>query len=249
MLAGLLSGMLGIGGGVVVVPGLALVFASISAMHDYSMHMAAGTSLAIMIITALSSARAHHLRNNVEWDIFLQLLPGIVFGVIFGVVFASYLPKRAIEIIFALFVFLMGIRMFFLIKSKPSRKLPRWPGMSLVAFIIGAKSGLLGIGGGAITIPFLNYCNVPIRKASGTSIACTIPIALIGSIGFVLTGWHIVNLPYSLGYVYLPAFFGAAIMSLIFAPVGAILASYINVTFVKRIFALFLFIACVKMIF
>lgn len=249
VLAGLLSGMLGIGGGIVVVPGLVIVFTRFAKMQGFSMHMAAGTSLAIMIITAISSIYAHHQRDNVLWPLFLRLLPGILIGVISGAIFASYLPARILEIIFGVFVFLMALRMFLLIKSKPTRKLPDWPWLSLVAFVIGGKSGLLGIGGGAITIPFLNYCNVPMRKASGTSIACTFPIAIVGAISFAITGFHVVTIPYSIGYVYLPAFFGVAIMSLLFAPVGAALASRIDIVLVKRIFGFLLFIVSIKMIF
>jgi len=248
ILAGLLSGMLGIGGGVVVVPGLALVFGHLAVMQGFSMHMAEGTSLAAMIVTAISSIYAHHRYNRVLWPVFLRLLPGILVGVTFGAIFASYLPTRVLEIIFGLFVFFIAVRMFLLIKSKPARKLPNWPWLSLVAFLIGGKSGLLGIGGGAITIPFLTYCNVPMRKASGTSIACTLPIAIVGAISFAIMGWKVVAIPYSIGYVYLPAFFGVAIMSLLFAPVGAKLSSMINVTLVKRIFAILLFIVSIKMI-
>ncbi|MGD9153377.1 MAG: sulfite exporter TauE/SafE family protein [Gammaproteobacteria bacterium] len=248
VLAGLLSGMLGIGGGIIVVPGLAFVFAHFAKMQGFSMHMAEGTSLAIMIITAISSIYAHHQRENILWPLFLRLLPGILIGVISGAIFAGYLPARILEIIFGVFVFLMALRMFLLIKSKPTRKLPSWPWLSLIAFIIGGKSGLLGIGGGAITIPFLNYCNVPMRKASGTSIACTLPIAIVGAISFAITGFNVVTIPYSIGYIYLPAFFGVAVMSLLFAPVGAALSGKVDVALVKRIFGVLLFVASIKMI-
>lgn len=249
LLAGLLSGMLGIGGGIVVVPGLAFVFAHFAAMHGFSMHMAEGTSLAIMIVTAISSICAYHKRDNVLWPVFFRLLPGILIGVIFGAVFASYLPTRILEIIFGLFVLLMAFRMLLLFNSKPTRKLPSWPWLSLVAFVIGGKSGLLGIGGGAITIPFLTYCNVPMRKASGTSIACTLPMAIVGAISFAVMGFHVVTVPYSIGYIYLPAFFGTAIMSLLFAPIGAMLSSKVNVELIKRIFGILLLLTSIKMIF
>jgi len=248
ILAGLLSGMLGIGGGVVVVPGLAFVFAHLAVMHGFAMHMAEGTSLSVMIITAISSIYAHHKRGNVLWSVFLRLLPGILIGVICGVMLAGYLPARILKIIFGFFVLLMAFRMFLLIKSKPTRKLPGCYWLSLVAFLIGGKSGLLGIGGGAITIPFLTYCNIPMRKASGTSIACTLPIATAGTISFAIMGFNVVVIPHSIGYVYLPAFFGVASMSLLFAPIGAALSSKIDVSLVKRIFAVLLFVVGIKMI-
>lgn len=247
-ITGLLSGMLGIGGGVVVVPGLALVFAHLALMQGVSMHMAEGTSLAVMIITALSSMRVHHSHKNVLWPVVLRLLPGMLIGVIVGASFASVMPTYILEILFGLFVLFIAVQMFLLIKPKATRKLPRWSGLSLAAFLIGGKSGLLGIGGGSITIPFLIYCNVPMRKASGTSIACTLPIAIFGTLSFMISGWNVINIPYSLGYVYLPAFFSVAIMSLLFAPIGARLSLLINVSIIKRIFAILLFFAGIKMV-
>jgi len=248
MIVGLLSGMLGIGGGVVVVPGLALVFAHFVMMQGSVMHMAEGTSLAVMIITAASSMRAHHRYKNVLWSVVLRLLPGMLIGVIVGAIFASFMPTRILEILFGLFILFIAVQMILLTKPKPTRKLPRWPALSLVAFLIGGKSGLLGIGGGSITIPFLTYCNVPMRKASGTSIACTLPIAIFGAASFIIMGWKIISIPYSLGYVYLPAFLSVAIMSLLFAPIGARLSLLINVSIIKRIFAILLFFVGIKMV-
>jgi uncharacterized membrane protein YfcA len=250
IIAGLLSGMLGIGGGSVVVPGLALVFGHLVIMQGTSMHMAEGTSLAVMIFTATSSVYAHHHHENVLWPVMLRLLPGMLIGVIVGAVFASFMPTRVLEVLFGLFLLFIAWRMFLLIKPKPTptRKLPQWPGLSLVAFLIGGKSGLLGIGGGAITIPFLTYCNVPMRKASGTSIACTLPIAIFGAASFIVTGWNVITIPHSLGYVYLPAFISVAIMSLLFAPIGARLSMLIDVFIIKRIFAVLLFFVSIKMI-
>lgn len=249
IIAGLASGLLGIGGGLIVVPGLALVFTYSGIPHGIIMHLAAGTSLAVMIITASSAIFAHNRLNNVLWSVVLRLLPGITLGVVSGAVFASYLTTHWLQFLLGLFLLFISIKMFFLSKPKPTRSLPGWPVLSPVGFLIGLKSGLLGLGGGAVTIPFLTYCNIPMRKASGTSIACTFPIAVIGTISFIMLGYRVNPMPYSTGFVYWPAFFGVAVMTVLFAQVGAWLNSRINVNLLKRLFATFLLIVGIRLLF
>lgn len=248
IIAGLFAGLLGVGGGLIVVPALALIFAMSKMPHELLMHMAAGTSLAVMIFTAMSSSYAHNRNGNVNWSVFWRLLPAILCGVIAGVICSSFLHNRALEILFGLFVLFVSYKMFFGFKPKPARKLPELPLLSSVGFLIGAKSGLLGVGGGAITIPFLSYCNVPLRKASGTSAICTLPIAIVGSIGFLITGWNN-SLPYSLGYIYWPAFLCVAAMTVICAPIGAKIAKHTNVEILRKIFAVFMVLVGLKLLF
>ena len=177
--AGLASGLLGIGGGLIVVPALAFVFTLASVPPFEIMHLAAGTSLAVMIVTAISGMIAHHRLKNILWPIFFRLLPSILIGVIVGAIFAGSLNTRWLEIIFGVFLLFISITMFSLAQPKLTRCLPRWPLLSLMGFVIGGNSGLLGVGGGAVTIPLLTYCNVSMRNISGISIACALPISIV----------------------------------------------------------------------
>lgn len=249
IIAGLASGLLGIGGGLIVVPSLAFAFSFAGIPQGIIMHLAAGTSLAAMIVTAVSAIFAHNRLNNVLWPVVLRLLPAITLGVISGAVFASYLTTHWLQVLFGLFLLVISIQMLFLSKPKPTRSLPQWPVLSLVGFLIGLKSGLLGLGGGAVIIPFLVYCNVPMRKASGTSIACTFPIAVVGTITFIILGLRVNQIPYSTGYIYWPAFLGVSVMTVIFAQVGAWLNGKINVALLKRLFAAFLFFISIRLLF
>jgi len=248
-IAGLMSGLLGIGGGIIVVPALAFVFKLAGMPSGYIMHFAIGTSLAVMILTACSSIRAHHALHNILWSVWLRLMPGVVIGVVLGIFFASLLPTLILQRLFGLFLLVISIQIFLLLKPKPTRQLPRWRLMSFVGLLIGAKSGLLGVGGGAITIPFLTYCNVPMRKASGTSVACTLPIAIAGTIGAILVGGHAVPIPYAIGYVYWPAFLAVSIVSVLVAPLGAKLAVHTNTKVLKRLFAVVIFGIGVRLLF
>ncbi len=249
IVAGFASVLLGIGGGFIVVPGLAFVFVLSGFPHAEIMHVAAGTSLAIMIITSASAIIAHNRLRNILWPIVLRLLPGILIGVIVGALLASFLTTRWLKLLFGLFLLFVSIKMFFLSKPKSARQVPGRAISSLIGFLIGTKSGLLGIGGGSIIIPFLTYCNVPMRKASGTSITCTLPLAIVGTISFIILGWQVNQVPHSFGYVYWPAFLGVAVMSVIFAQVGAALNSKVRVNWLKRIFAIFLFFVSMNLLF
>ncbi len=248
IIAGLASGLLGIGGGLVVVPGLAFVFVLNGFPHAEIMHVAAGTSLAIMIVTSASGIFAYHRLKNVLWPIVLRFLPGVLIGVVVGALLASYLSTRWLQLLFGLFLLFVSIKMLFLSKPKPTRQVPGKLASSVISFLIGAKSGLLGLGGGSIIIPFLTYCNVPMRKASGTSITCTLPISIVGTISFIMLGWQMNQVPHSFGYVYWPAFLSVAVMSVIFAQVGAKLNSKVRVDWLKRIFAIFLFFISINLL-
>lgn len=249
IVTGLFSGILGIGGGLVVVPGLAFIFTLSHMPIDATMHMAAGTSLAIMIVTATSAIISYQWRGNIPWKVVLKLLPGIIVGVVAGVFLASFLSTRILELLFGLFLLIISIQMIMLMKPKPTRTLPRWWWLISIGLLIGGKSGLLGVGGGAITIPFLTYCNVPMRKASGASITCTLPIAIVGSLCFMVSGWHALDVPHSIGYVYWPAFISVSIASLIFAPIGVILGHRMRTHLLKRLFGIFLLFVSLHLLF
>lgn len=247
--AGTLSGLLGIGGGSVVVPGLAFLFAMYGMPHANVLHLAMGTSLAAMIITSLSSIRAHHRFGNVQWGLWLRIAPGIVLGAIFGTNISGFLRTDSLSVLFAIFLILVALRMFFLIKPKPSRPLPSTFAICAGGFLVGTVSGLLGIGGATMTIPLLVFFSVPMHRAAGTAVATTLPIAVVGSISVIVIGWHAPNLPHlwTLGYVLWPVALGVGLGSASCAPVGAWLAQRASVTNLKRIFASFLFITAIGM--
>ena len=248
MLAGLLAGLLGIGGGIIIVPALLYIF-TLQHMHpDITMHMAAGTSLAIMVLTSISSICAHHYRGNVYWPIFLKLVPSIIVGVIIGATCAHFVNTRIIEIVFGIFLLLVSLRIFFHLTPSGHKELPSGLTLNSAGLIIGGKSGFLGVGGGSIIIPFLLYFNIPMHKASGTCAACSFIIALVGSISFILLGLKVNAGPNYLGYIYLPAFINVALTSIIFAPIGAWLGSKFSVTVLKKIFALFLFLTSISLL-
>jgi uncharacterized protein len=247
--AGLLSGGLGVGGAVFVVPALVFIFHLGGMPNNFIMHIAIGTSLAAMVVTTCSSLCAHHRQLNISWIIFLQLLPGLIMGALFGALLSAHLSTIMLKIIFGIFLLFIAFHLFLSPKLNSTCQLPKWPGKTLIGSLVGMKAGLLGAGCGIMLVPFLTYCNVPIRKASGTALACTLPIAFMGALSFIFAGRYITNIAYSSGYVYWPAFFGIITTSVIFAPIGSYLADRIDAKKLKQLFAIFLLIVGLKWIF
>ncbi len=248
-IAGVLSGLLGIGGGIIVIPLLVWLFKAQNIPSDLVMHLAAGTSLSVMIFTAASSLYGHIKHGVVIWPIYRQLAVGMIIGTVFGAIFGHFLPGKILEILFAIFVFIVAIRMLMAIKPKSKKTLPRPLSMFSIALLIGSKSGLLGLGGGAITIPFLGYCNVPVRDIVAVSVACSLTIAIVGTISFVFTGQHATDLPaWSLGYIYLPAFLGIVLTGPLCAQLGAYFSHKLPVTVLTRILGAALLIMAVRML-
>lgn len=241
--AGTLAGLLGIGGGIIIVPVLALVFRNQGVPIDVLMHVSIGTSLATIVVTSLSSIRAHQKRGAIDWSVFRRITPGILFGALFGAVLADAIPGAELRTLFAIFMFLVATQMMIAGTPAPHRKLPARPGMLGAGVVIGTIAALMGVGGGSMSVPFLTWCNVHIRQAVATSAAIGLPIALAGTAGFIFTGWGSDALPaWSLGYVNLPAFTGIVIASILFAPLGARLAHTIPPKLLKRIFAVLLYV-------
>lgn len=249
ILAGTASGLLGIGGGVIIIPGLVWLFKAQGISYHLIMHMAAGTALASMILTASSSAYGHIKRGANVWPTYKRLAPGIIIGTIIGAIIGHFIPNRALEIIFGIFIIFFAVRMILNFQSKPSRKLPNNFFTFLIAFIIGAKSGILGIGGGAIIIPVLTYCNVKIRDTVAISATCSVTIAIIGAISFMLMGQYATHLPnLSIGYVYLPALLGIILVAPLCAQIGAYFSHRLPVDTLKRILGFVLLIIAVRML-
>ncbi len=240
-LAGTLAGLLGIGGGIIIVPVLALVFAHQGVDSEVLMHVAIGTSLATIVITSLSSIRAHQRRGAIQWPVFVAITPGIVVGGLLGSAIAELLRGETLRLIFSVFMLLVAAQMALGNAAKPHRHLPARRGLLLAGGLIGTVSALMGVGGGSMSVPFLTWCNMPVRQAVATSAAIGLPIAVAGSLGFVVSGWGAAQRPdWSLGYINFPAFLGIVVASTLFAPLGARLAHRIPEKVLKRVFAAFL---------
>ena len=247
--AGVMAGMLGVGGGLIIVPVLAWIFGRQQVSDALIMHLAIGTSLASIVVTSISSVRAHHRRGAVLWPAFWRLTPGIVIGAWLGAAVADVLSSTALTKIFAVFVLMVSAQMAFGAKPAPQRELPGAAGMAVTGGVIGVLSAIVGIGGGSLTVPFLIWCNIHMRQAVATSAACGLPIALAGSVGFIVTGFNAADLPaWSLGYVYGPALIGVAFASMLTAPLGAKLAHTLPTDSLKKIFAVFLAVIGTKML-
>ncbi|MDP2248306.1 MAG: sulfite exporter TauE/SafE family protein [Nitrosomonadales bacterium] len=248
-IAGLLSGLFGVGGGLIIVPILSLVFTGLAFPEQHVMHMALGTSLATILFTSVSSARAHHSHANIIWSLVSKITPGIVLGALLGTVLAASLETGWLRMIFALFVFAIATQLILNLTPNPKRGLPGLFGTSVAGVIIGIISSLVGIGGGSLSVPFLIYCNISIKKSIGTSAAIGLPIALAGTAGFIFNGLHATQLPsYSIGYIFIPAVFCIASVSWIFAPLGAKLAQHLPAMTLKRAFAVLLYLIGLKML-
>jgi uncharacterized membrane protein YfcA len=247
--AGTLAGMLGVGGGLVIVPVLAWVFVGFGFDSGVIMHLAVGTSLATIVFTSISSVRAHHRRGAVQWPAVWRLMPGIVLGVMVGALVAERLPTAALRNVFGIFELLVAAQMGFSLLPEARRSLPGRLGMTLAGSVIGALSAIVGIGGGTLTVPFLLWCGVAMRQAVATSAACGLPIAVAGAVAFAWTGSGNTALPpLSLGYLYLPALLGVAVTSILFAPLGAHLAHRLPTRVLRRFFAVFLAVLGIKML-
>lgn len=245
---GILAGLLGIGGGVIIVPLLTASFGILGISSDNLHHLALGTSLATIMFTSIASFRAHHARGGVAWRVVRLIAPGIIVGTLGGSWVAAMISTLMLKRFFVVFLFYVAFQLFLDIKPKPHAELPGVIGCSLVGGGIGLVSSLVGIGGGTMSVPFLLWCNIDIYRAVGTSAAIGFPIALAGTVGYVLTGLGTPGLPpLSVGFVYLPALFGIAVASSVTAPLGVRLARRLPVGVLKKCFALFVLVMALKM--
>jgi uncharacterized protein len=248
---GFLAGLLGIGGGMIMVPFLTFIMSWRGASPDLAIKMAIATSMATIIFTSISSVRAHHQRGAVRWDIVKGLAPGIVGGSLLASMGLFALLKGAwLAIFFGLFVTFSATQMFLDKKPAPTRQMPEVGGKVAAGGAIGFLSGLVGAGGGFISVPFMAWCNVPIHNAVATSAALGFPIALANATGYVFSGWSVQGLPVgSFGYIWLPALGVVAVASVFMAPVGAKLAHALDVKRLKRVFACVLYVLAAYMLY
>jgi len=250
--SGLLAGLFGIGGGLVIVPALNAVFvAGLVAMPaDARMHVAIGSSLAVIVFTAFSSARAHHGYGAVLWPAVRGLAPGVVAGALLGAALADMLATRALEVVFGVFAAAMAVQIGLAPRVEPADegRLPRLPGFLGAGTVIGAVSALGGIGGGVMTVPYLAWHAVPLRTAVGTAAACTLPVALAGAVGYAAAGWGAALPAGASGYLYWPAIAMIAVAAMLTAPLGARLAHRLPVRQLRRLFAVLLLLVAADML-
>jgi uncharacterized membrane protein YfcA len=246
LVAGFIAGLLGVGGGLVIVPVLAWLLEA-QGVTQYAMHYALGTSLASILFTSISSLRAHHARGAVEWSTVRRITPGIIVGTFVGASLAAQLSALPLKLFFVAFLFYAATQMWWNFKPASHRQLPGFVGMFGAGGIIGAVSSWVGIGGGTLSVPFQLWCNVPLHRAIGTSAAIGLPIAAAGALGYALNGPTVDALPGSLGYIHLTALAAIALGSVATAPLGARAAHALPVGKLKRVFALFLFVLAMRM--
>ena len=241
--AGYLAGLLGIGGGMMMVPALTFVLTRRGVEPGLAVKMAIATSMATILFTSLSSVRAHHSRGAVRWSIVRTMAPGIVLGgLLAGAAVFALLQGRWLALSFALFVGFSGLRMLRPPAPKPTRGMPGPLGQAAMGGAIGFVSSLVGAGGAFLSVPFMSRGNVPLKEAVGTSAALGFPIALAGTAGVIISGHGLAPaLPGAWGYLYLPALAIIALASVSLAPLGARSAHRMDVATLRRWFAVLLF--------
>jgi uncharacterized membrane protein YfcA len=244
---GFAAGLLGIGGGMIMVPFITMLLSTRGFPIDIIVKVAIATSLTTILFTSLASVRAHHKRGAVRWEVVRSLAPGMVVGSIAGAQIAHLLKGNVLAITFAIFVGFMATQMLFKREVKADRTLPGPRGMFGAGGVIGVISAIVGAGGGFVTVPFLMRANIRIHEAVAISAACGFPIALAGTLGYIIAGWNL-DLPAgTVGYVYLPALVCIVATSMLTAPWGARAAHAMSVAGLKRVFAMILYALCVYM--
>jgi uncharacterized protein len=240
---GFLAGLLGIGGGMLMVPFLTMIFSHRGVDPQLAVKMAIATSMATILFTSISSVRAHHARGAVRWPLVARFAPGLVLGgLLAGAGVFSLIKGSALALVFAAFVGFSATQMLRNRKPKPSRQMPGPVGTAAAGTGIGFISGLVGAGGAFISVPFMTWCNVPMHNAVGTSAALGFPIALANTLGYVFAGWKLeTGVPGTLGYLVMPALVTIACASVITAPLGARTAHAMDTASLKRVFALLLY--------
>jgi uncharacterized membrane protein YfcA len=248
---GFLAGLLGIGGGMIMVPFLTIILSGRGVAPDLAVKMAIATSMATIIFTSVSSVRAHHKRGAVRWDLVKGLAPGIVLGGMLASMGVFALLKGAwLALFFAAFVSFSATQMFLDKKPAPTRQVPGNAGLLSAGGVIGFLSGMVGAGGGFVSVPFMTWCNVAIHNAVATSAALGFPIALANVIGYAISGQGLQNLPaHSFGYLWLPGLGVIAACSVLTAPIGARAAHKLPVKQLKRAFASILYLLAAYMLY
>ena len=244
-LAGFAAGLFGVGGGTIIVPLLFIVFTQMDYSPDVIMHLALGTSLATIVVTSISSLMAHHKNGAVIWPVFKNLAPPMAIGCFLGAGLAGWLSGIQLQLIVGVFLIWVAYTMFVGAKKvqDSTKILPSSAKQIMAGSVIGGASAIFGIGGGSLTVPYLTRYGVVMQKAVGTSAACGLPIAIAGALGFMIFGMNQqVNIPNTIGFVHIYAFFGISVMSFFTAKLGAKVAHALSPQILKKCFAVLLVI-------
>ena len=254
-IAGLLAGMFGIGGGTIIVPALIVTLNFFGHGGTWTTHIAVATSLSTIIATSLSSSWVQNKNHNIDWSILKRMVLGCLIGTIGGSYMTPYIPGIWLRWIFILFLIYTGCKFTFKSSSVASKQLPTVNSLNnaiyiIIGTLIGVFAALVGVGGGALVVPFLKKCGIDMRKAIGTSAAFTVPVAIGSTIGYVIAGWNITQLPqYCLGFVYLPAVFSIMLTSMPMARVGVQIAQKLPINKLIKFFGIFLLLMAIKLLF
>ena len=246
--AGLTAGVFGLGGGIIIVPALIFTFSFLGFPNEVLTHMAVGTSLSTIMFTSLSAIYVHHKKSVINWVLALKLSVGMILGGLIGAYFADIFSGELLQKLFARYSITVAYQMWFSWRPSGSLTLPTKTGLALLGTIIGMVSGLFGIAGGSLVVPILTLYRMKIKEAIATSSVTGFPIALSGTIGYLLTGLGNVSLPeYSVGYIYLPATLGIILSSTIFAKIGAKLVHRLDSNRLKKSFSIVLLLVAIKL--
>ena len=246
---GVLAGLLGIGGGMTLVPVLAALFTAQHFAPDHVVHLALATCMAGIVFTSSSSVREHLKFDGVDFGIVKRMAPGMTIGSLLATTASGWIAQRHLALAFSVIVFFAATQILLGRKPKAARSLPGAGPLFVISLIIGIIAGLVSAGGAFLSIPFMLWCGVPMKKTIGTGAMMGIPLAVVGTFGYVISGWNVPGLPpYTLGFVLLPALAGVVCGSVLTAPVGARLAQRLPVPVLKRIFACLLYVLAAKML-
>ena len=246
--AGFIAGLLGVGGGLVVVPALMFVFAAQKLASGVAIPLAFGTSMASVMFTSLSSVRAHHARGAVLWDVWRRITPGIVLGGLVGAALATALPGSGLRLALSVYLVLIAAQMLFGMNPRARSEPIGRHGLMVAGGVIGTVSGLVGFGGAGLSIPLLSWSGAHFRQAIGTAGAIGLPIAISATAGYITFGFSRSELPpFCLGYVYLPALAAIVGPSMLLAPLGARCANRLPVPLLKRALALALLVTATRL--
>lgn len=246
---GILSGLLGIGGGIILVPMLTFILPILSVSKEVAIHIALGTSLACASLTLLSSSLAHYIKGNLNPDVFYKFLPGVVIGAMLGPYFVHLLPAQTLKYLIGGLLLGLAINMAFDYEIPANRKLPTRLVLFFWALFIGLISSFAGLSGAVLIVPFLIYFGIPMRNSVGTAAMCGLPLSIIGMISYMVVGFSVSGLPYgAVGYVYWPAVLVIALTSVPLAQYAAKLSSSIPKEQLKRLLAIVLTFVAAKML-
>lgn len=246
---GFLAGLLGIGGGMTLVPVLASMFAAQHFAPDHVVHLALGTGMASIMFTSSASVRAHHRLGGVDWSLVKRVGPAMVVGTLLSTALSGWVPQRALALAFGVIVYAGATQILLGRKPSAARTLPGTPALLAIGVVIGAICGLVSAGGAFLTVPFMLFCGVSMTTAIGTGAALGVPVAVMGTLGYVFSGWSVPGLPsMAVGFVYLPALVGLVAGSVLTAPLGARTAHRLPLGILRKVFACLLYALATKML-